>query len=337
MTTPSAGTKPRVLSGMRPTGDSASRPSRRRADAVGRTTAIPPIAFLLNRRSARIHDRVRRSGENSRRAQRHGRGVARRRRRPEEVDDLSAVGRPGDQRAAHAALDDHAGVVARARADVQGTDRRARVRNRDVRFPRLSAAADCATSRSCADSTCRSDATRWRISSSDARSSAGSTISTATANRFSSKRSRRSRSFAEVPGTDGRKMSKSYDNTIYDRRRRRDDDEKSALDDHRSAESAARRSGTIRKFVRSSRCGISSTRPRSTASPPNAAAARSAASPTKPISPSSSTRISPDARTLRDVPSDPAQVERIIEEGTARTRAIAAGVLADVKRAMYLT
>ena len=34
---------------------------------------------------------------------------------------------------------------------------------------------------------------------------------------------------------------------------------------------------------------------------------------------------------------DPAQVERIIEEGTARTREIAAGVLADVKRAMYLT
>jgi tryptophanyl-tRNA synthetase len=35
--------------------------------------------------------------------------------------------------------------------------------------------------------------------------------------------------------------------------------------------------------------------------------------------------------------SDPAQVERIIDEGTARTRAIAAGVLADVKRAMQLT
>ena len=33
---------------------------------------------------------------------------------------------------------------------------------------------------------------------------------------------------------------------------------------------------------------------------------------------------------------DPAQVERIIEEGTARTREIAAVVLADVKRAMRL-
>jgi tryptophanyl-tRNA synthetase len=34
---------------------------------------------------------------------------------------------------------------------------------------------------------------------------------------------------------------------------------------------------------------------------------------------------------------DPAEVERIIAEGTARTREIAASVVADVKRAMRLT
>jgi tryptophanyl-tRNA synthetase len=34
---------------------------------------------------------------------------------------------------------------------------------------------------------------------------------------------------------------------------------------------------------------------------------------------------------------DPASVDRIIADGTARARGIAAGVLADVKRAMRLT
>ena len=77
----------------------------------------------------------------------------------------------------------------------------------------------------------------------------------------------------------------------YHCRRRRDDHEKSTFDDHRPAQGAARRSRATRKCVRFSRSGSSSTRPRSTASPPNAAAARSAASPTKPISPNSSTHI----------------------------------------------
>ena len=60
---------------------------------------------------------------------------------PQKSTIFLAVGGSGNRRAPRAAFDDHAGVVARARADVQRPNRRARAGNRDVRFSRLSAAA----------------------------------------------------------------------------------------------------------------------------------------------------------------------------------------------------
>ncbi len=131
---------------------------------------------------------------------------------PGEEHAVRPVARAGARRAVPAAADGHADSVARARADLQGTDRAAR-RARTCRTSASSAIRCCRrpTSSSTTRTTCRSARIRCRTSSSRARSSAGSTTSTA-------------RLFVEpqplltptprLPGLDNRKMSKSYGNTI---------------------------------------------------------------------------------------------------------------------------
>ena len=143
--------------------------------------------------------------KDSRRARRDGRGLARGRRRSAKIDDFPAIGRSRDQRAAVLLVDDHAGLMARTRADVQGADRSARhTKSRPTDFSAIRCCS-CATSRSFAVNTCRSAATRSRISSSVARSFGASTTSMATGTRSSSSRRRRSRSFPKFPApTDAR-------------------------------------------------------------------------------------------------------------------------------------
>ncbi len=69
--------------------------------------------------------------------------LARRRAQPRGGDALHPVARPGARGAAPAVVDDHAARLARARADLQGPAGAAQgARSRDLRFPRLPAAAE---------------------------------------------------------------------------------------------------------------------------------------------------------------------------------------------------
>ena len=73
---------------------------------------------------------------------RHGHRLARRRPRPRQGDALHPEPPARARRAVHAAGDGHAARLARARADLQGPDRAPEgPRSRDLRLPRLSAAA----------------------------------------------------------------------------------------------------------------------------------------------------------------------------------------------------
>lgn len=143
--------------------------------------------------------------------------------------------------------------------------------------------------------------------------------------------------FPEVPGTDGRKMSKSYNNAIYI-----SDDEETTVKKVRSMVTdpqKVRRADPGRPevcpvfslwhFVNPLRVdGI-------------AAECRSGALGCVQDKTDFAEQLNAYLRPVREryatYRDDPAQVERIIEDGTARTRAIAASVLADVKRAMQLT
>jgi tryptophanyl-tRNA synthetase len=143
--------------------------------------------------------------------------------------------------------------------------------------------------------------------------------------------------FPDVPGTDGRKMSKSYDNAIFI-----SDDEETTTKKVRSMitdPQKIRRGDPGRpeicpvfalwRFVNPLRLdGI-------------AAACRSGALGCVQDKTEFAEELNAYLRPVREryltYRDDPAQVERIIEEGTARTRAIASEVLADVKRAMRLT
>jgi tryptophanyl-tRNA synthetase len=142
--------------------------------------------------------------------------------------------------------------------------------------------------------------------------------------------------FAEVPGTDGRKMSKSYDNTILIA----DDDETTTkkvrtffTDPQKLRKSDPGRPEicpvfALWKFVNPLKLdGI-------------AAECRSGAlgcvADKTDFAEQLNTYLRPVRERLTVYRDDPAQVERIIEEGTARTREVAAAVLADVKRAMRL-
>ena len=142
--------------------------------------------------------------------------------------------------------------------------------------------------------------------------------------------------FAEVPGTDGRKMSKSYDNAILIA-----DDDETTTKKVRSMvtdPTKVRRGDPGRpevcpvfalwKFVNPLKVdGI-------------AAECRSGALGCVADKGDFAEQLNEYLRPVRErlaiYRADPAQVERIIEEGTARTREIAAVVLADVKRAMRL-
>jgi tryptophanyl-tRNA synthetase len=143
--------------------------------------------------------------------------------------------------------------------------------------------------------------------------------------------------FAEVPGTDGRKMSKSYDNTISIA-----DDEETTTKKVRSmiTDPQKLRRGdpgrpevcpvfSLWKFVAPQRLdGI-------------AAECRSGAlgcvADKTDFAEQLNAYLRPMRERYRTYIDDPGEVERIVAEGTARTRELAAVVLEDVKRAMHLT
>jgi tryptophanyl-tRNA synthetase len=143
--------------------------------------------------------------------------------------------------------------------------------------------------------------------------------------------------FPEVPGTDGRKMSKSYDNAIYI-----GDDEETTTRKVRAMVTdplKIRRGDPGRpeicpvfalwRFVNPLKVdGI-------------AAACRSGALGCVQDKTDFAEQLNEYLRPVREryavYRDDPALVERIVADGTARARGIAAGVLADVKRAMKLT
>jgi tryptophanyl-tRNA synthetase len=143
--------------------------------------------------------------------------------------------------------------------------------------------------------------------------------------------------FAEVPGTDGRKMSKSYDNAIAI-----GDDEETTVKKVRSmiTDPLKVRRGdpghpevcpvfSLWKFVNPGKLdGI-------------AAECRSGALGCVADKTDFAEQLNAYLRPIREryhaYVNDPERVERIIEEGTERTREIAAVVIADVKRAMHLT
>jgi len=142
--------------------------------------------------------------------------------------------------------------------------------------------------------------------------------------------------FAEVPGTDGRKMSKSYNNAIL----LADDDETTTqkvrtmfTDPQKLRRNDPGRPEvcpvfSLWKFVNPLKLdGI-------------AAECRSGALGCVADKTDFAEQLNEYLRPMRErlavYRADPAQVEAIIEEGSARTRDVAAGVLHDVKRAMKL-
>ncbi|HEY1654634.1 MAG TPA: tryptophan--tRNA ligase [Candidatus Tumulicola sp.] len=143
--------------------------------------------------------------------------------------------------------------------------------------------------------------------------------------------------FPEVPGTDGRKMSKSYANTIA-----LADDEETTTKKVRSMITdplKVRRGDPGRpevcpvfalwRFVNPSLLdGIAETC--------RSGALGCVADKTN-FAEQLNAYLRPIRERYRAYRADPAQVERIIADGTARTREVAATVLADVKRAMKLT
>ena len=142
--------------------------------------------------------------------------------------------------------------------------------------------------------------------------------------------------FAEVPGTDGRKMSKSYDNAILIA-----DDEETTTKKVRSMVTdpqKIRRGDPGRpeicpvfalwQFVNPLKTDIIAAECRS--------GALGCVADKTDFAEQLNAYLRPIRERLAAYRDDPAQVERIIEDGTARTREIAASVIADVKRAMRL-
>lgn len=142
--------------------------------------------------------------------------------------------------------------------------------------------------------------------------------------------------FAEVPGIDGRKMSKSYDNAIF-----LADDEATTTKKIRSMitdPQKVRRGDPGRpeicpvfslwKFVGPLRLDGIAVGCRS--------GALGCAADKNDFSEALNANLRPLRERLATYRSDPGEVERIIAEGTARTRAIAAEVVSGVKRAMKL-
>jgi tryptophanyl-tRNA synthetase len=143
--------------------------------------------------------------------------------------------------------------------------------------------------------------------------------------------------FPEVPGTDGRKMSKSYDNAIYIA-----DDEETTTRKVRGMITdplKIRRGDPGRPEI----CPLFAlwrfVNPRKVDGV--AAACRSGALGCVDDKADFAEQLNAYLRPVREryaaYRNDPALVDRIIADGTARARGIAAGVLADVKSAMRLT
>ncbi len=142
--------------------------------------------------------------------------------------------------------------------------------------------------------------------------------------------------FPDVPGTDGRKMSKSYDNAIFIA----DDDETTT----RKVRSMITDPLKIRRgdpgrpeicplfalwqFVNPLKVDGVATECRS--------GALGCVQDKNDFAEQLNAYLRPIRERYARYRNDPALVERIIAEGTARARAIAAGVLSDVKRAMRL-
>ena len=143
--------------------------------------------------------------------------------------------------------------------------------------------------------------------------------------------------FPEVPGTDGRKMSKSYDNAI------------SIADDEDATTKKVRSMITDPQKVRRGDPGRPEVCPVFSlwkfVNPLKidgiAAECRSGALGCVQDKTDFAEQLNAYLRPVREryhaYMSDPALVERIIDEGTARARTVASAVLADVKHAMKLT
>ena len=133
--------------------------------------------------------------------------------RSREGDSVRSVGRAGNDRAGLAALDRDTDGLAGEVRQLQGQDRAGAARR--ARPLRLPGACRRPTSCSTTPTWFRSDRTRSSTSRSPATSPSGSTASTAAARTCSGCPSRTSSSrWPSIPGLDGRKMSKSYNNTI---------------------------------------------------------------------------------------------------------------------------
>ncbi|HYL28079.1 MAG TPA: tryptophan--tRNA ligase, partial [Candidatus Nitrosotalea sp.] len=142
--------------------------------------------------------------------------------------------------------------------------------------------------------------------------------------------------FPEVPGTDGRKMSKSYDNAIL------------IADDEETTTRKVRAMGTDPRKIRRGDPGRPEICPLFAlwrfVNPLKvdivAAECRSGALGCVQDKSDFAEQLNAYLRPVREryafYRADPALVGRIIDEGTARTREIAASVLSDVKRAMKL-
>ena len=143
--------------------------------------------------------------------------------------------------------------------------------------------------------------------------------------------------FPEVPGTDGRKMSKSYDNAIF------------IADDEETTTRKVRGMLTDPQKIRRGDPGRPEICPLFAlwrfVNPLKvdgvAAECRSGALGCVQDKTDFAEQLNAYFRPIREryafYDNDPALVEQIVAEGTVRAREIAAGVLADVKRAMRLT
>ena len=138
---------------------------------------------------------------------------------PGQVGAVRPIGREGARRAAPAAVDDRPDALAAAQPDDQGAGARARPdrgRERDepaqLRLARLSGAAGGRHPALPGARRAGRASTRCRTSSSPARSRGASTVCTRTV--FPEPEALLTES-PKIPGTDGRKMSKSYNNAVY--------------------------------------------------------------------------------------------------------------------------
>ncbi len=134
--------RPRILSGMRPTGPLHLGNYMGALDNWVRLQD-PYECFFIDRRLALAHHRLRRPGRRARERARGRDRLAGGGARPGALDAVHPEPRAAARRAAPAALDDRARAVARARADVQGAAAEPLGEGPlDLRLPRLPAAAD---------------------------------------------------------------------------------------------------------------------------------------------------------------------------------------------------